>query len=170
MVLTTHSVVTPRLQIHLPPPPLCCCWGRSWSGLTFTALIFVIAARGVKRVCVVIGSCRAVVHSAVLNCLWPFQVILIIIIIIIIVIIYCNWVVPVGPHVFYMLYVNILYVIGCKNIHTVLLKLYNQFYMNILYEIVCKNVHTFMKKIILTPPVFLIFLRFLKEYFISLIA
>ena len=51
-----------------------------------------------------------------------------------------------GPHVFYMFYMNILYVIGCKNIHTVLLKLYNQFYMNILYEIVCKNVHTFMKK------------------------
>ena len=51
-----------------------------------------------------------------------------------------------GPHVFYMFYMNILYVIGCKNIHTVLLKLYNQFYMNILYEIVCKNVHTFMTK------------------------
>ena len=54
--------------------------------------------------------------------------------------------VPVGPHVFYVFYMNLLYVIGCKNIHTVLLKLYNQFYMNILYEIVCKNVHTFMKK------------------------
>ena len=40
--------------------------------------------------------------------------------------------VPVGPHVFYMFYMNILYVIGCKNIHTVLLKLYNQFYMIIL--------------------------------------
>ena len=78
--------------------------------------------------------------------------------------------VPVGPHVFYMFYMNILYVIGCKNIHTVLLKLYNQFYMNILYEIVCKNVHNFMKKNIWTPRVFLIFLRFLKEYFISLIA
>ena len=67
---------------------------------------------------------------------------------------------------------NILYVIGCKNIQTVLLKLYNQFYMNILHEIVCKNVHTFMKKNIqvCTPRVFLIFLRFLKEYFISLIA
>ena len=49
--------------------------------------------------------------------------------------------VPVGPHVFYMFYMNILYVIGCENIHTVLLKLYNQFYMNIMYEIVCKNVH-----------------------------
>src|SRR5215470_11708781 len=54
--------------------------------------------------------------------------------------------VPVGPHVFYMFYMNILYVIGCKNTHTVLLKLYNQFYMNILYEIICKNVHTFVKK------------------------
>ena len=43
--------------------------------------------------------------------------------------------------------------------------------MNILYEIVCKNVHTFMKKKnIWTPRVFLIFLRFLIEYFISLIA
>ena len=42
--------------------------------------------------------------------------------------------------------------------------------MNILYEIVCKNVHTFMKKNIRTTLVFLIFLRFLKEYFISLIA
>ena len=73
-----------------------------------------------------------------------------------------------GPHVFYMFYMNILYVIGCKNIHTVLLKLHNQVYMNILYEIVCKNVHTFMKKNIWTPRVFLIFLRFLKEYFISL--
>ena len=69
-----------------------------------------------------------------------------------------------------MFYMNILYVIRCKNIHTVLLKLYNQFYMNILYEIICKNVHTFMKKNIWTPRVFLIFLRFLKEYFISLIA
>ena len=78
--------------------------------------------------------------------------------------------VPVGPHVFYMFYMNIFYVIGCKNIHTVLLKLYNQFYMNILYEIVSKNVHTFMKKNIWTPRAFLIFLRFLKEYFISLIA
>ena len=78
--------------------------------------------------------------------------------------------VPVGPHMFYMFYMNILYVIGCKNIHTVLLKLYNQFYMNILYEIVCKHVHTFMKKNIWTPRVFLIFLRYLKEYFISLIA
>ena len=64
----------------------------------------------------------------------------------------------------------ILYVIGCKNIHTVFLKLYNQFYVNILYEIVRKNVHTFMKKNIWTQRVFLIFLRFLKEYFISLIA
>ena len=54
-----------------------------------------------------------------------------------------------GPHAFYMFYMNILYVIGCKNVNTVLLKLYNQFYMNILYEIVCKNVHTFMKKNIL---------------------
>ena len=70
------------------------------------------------------------------------------------------------PHVFYMFYMNILYVIGCKNIHTVLLKLYNQFYMNILYEIVRKNVYTN----IWTPRVFLIFLRFLKEYFVSLIA
>ena len=78
--------------------------------------------------------------------------------------------VPPGPHVFYMFYMNILYVIGCKNIHTVLLKLYNQFYMNIQYEIIRKNVHTFMKKNIWTPLVFLIFLRFLKEYFISLIA
>ena len=52
--------------------------------------------------------------------------------------------VPVGPHVFYMFYMNIFHVIGCKNIRTVLLKLYNQFYMNILYEIVSKNVHTFM--------------------------
>ena len=69
-----------------------------------------------------------------------------------------------------MFYMNILYVTGCKNIHTVLLKLYNQFYMNILYEIVCKNVHTFMKKNIGTPLMFLIFLRFLKQYFISLIA
>ena len=69
-----------------------------------------------------------------------------------------------------MFYMNIFYVIGCKNIHTVLLKLYNQFYMKILYEIVYKNVHTFMKKNIWTPLVFLIFLRFLKEYFISLIA
>jgi len=51
-----------------------------------------------------------------------------------------------------------------------LLKLYNQFYMNILYEIVRKNVHTFMKKNIWTPHAFLIFLRFLKEYYISLIA
>ena len=51
-----------------------------------------------------------------------------------------------GPHEFYMFYMNVFYVIGCKNIHTVLLKLYNQFYVNILYEIVCKNVHTFMKK------------------------
>ena len=42
--------------------------------------------------------------------------------------------------------------------------------MDILYEIVCKNVHTFMKKNILTPRGFLIFLRFLKKYFISLIA
>ena len=75
-----------------------------------------------------------------------------------------------GPHVFYMFYMNIFYVIGCKNIHTVLLKLYNQFYMNTLYEIISKNVHTFMKKNIWTPRVFLIFLRFLKEYFISLIA
>ena len=65
---------------------------------------------------------------------------------------------------------NILYVIGCKNIHTVVLKLYNQFYINILYEIMCKNVHTFMKKNIWTSLGFLIFLRFLKEYFISLIA
>ena len=64
---------------------------------------------------------------------------------------------------------NILYVIGCKNTHTVLLKLYNQFYMNILYEIICKNVHIYEKNI-WTPRVFLIFLRFLKEYFISLIA
>jgi len=63
---------------------------------------------------------------------------------------------------------NILYVIGCKNIQTVLLKLYNQFYLNILYKIVSKNVHTFMKKNIWTPLVFLIFVRFLKEYFISL--
>ena len=78
--------------------------------------------------------------------------------------------VPVGPHVFYMFYMNILYVIGCKNIHAVMLKLYNQFYMNILYDIICKNVHTFMKKNIWTPHVFLIFLHFLKEYFISLIA
>ena len=76
----------------------------------------------------------------------------------------------VGPHVFYMFYMNILYVIGCKNINTVLLKLYHQFYMNILYEIVRKNVHTFMKKNIWAPLVFLIFLRFLKEYFLSLIA
>ena len=51
-----------------------------------------------------------------------------------------------GPHVFYMFYMNILYVVGCKIIHTVLLKLYNEFYMNILYEIERKNVHTFMKK------------------------
>ena len=42
--------------------------------------------------------------------------------------------------------------------------------MNILYEIVCKNVQTFMKKNIWTPRVFSIFLRFLKEYFISLIV
>ena len=42
--------------------------------------------------------------------------------------------------------------------------------MNILYEIICKNVRTFMKKNIWTPHVFLIFLRFLKEYFISLIV
>ena len=42
--------------------------------------------------------------------------------------------------------------------------------MSILYEIVCKNVHTFMKKNICTPLVFLIFLGFLKEYFVSLIA
>ena len=42
--------------------------------------------------------------------------------------------------------------------------------MNILYEIVCKNVHTFMKNNIWTPLVFLIFLHFLKEYFISQIA
>ena len=42
--------------------------------------------------------------------------------------------------------------------------------MNILYEIVSKNVHTLLKKNIWTPLVFLIFLRFLKEYFISLIA
>ena len=42
--------------------------------------------------------------------------------------------------------------------------------MNILYEIIRKNVHTFMKKNIWTPLVFLFFLRFLKEYFISLIA
>ena len=76
----------------------------------------------------------------------------------------------VGPHVFYMFYMNILYVIGFKNIRTVLLKLYNQFYMNILYEIICKNAHTFVKKNIWTPRVFLIFLRFLKECFISLIA
>ena len=68
-----------------------------------------------------------------------------------------------GPHVFYMLYMNILYVIGCKNIHTVLLKLYNQFYVNILYEIVCKNVHAFIKKNIWTPRVFLIFLRFFER-------
>ena len=54
--------------------------------------------------------------------------------------------VAVGPHVFYMFYMNILYIIGFKNIHIVLLKFYNQFYMNILYGIVCKNVHTFMKK------------------------
>ena len=67
-------------------------------------------------------------------------------------------------------YIQYIHVIGCKNIHTVLLKLYNQFYMNILYEIVCKNVHTFTKKNIWTPRVFLIFLRFLKEYFISLMA
>ena len=67
-------------------------------------------------------------------------------------------------------YIKYIHVIGSKNVHTVLLKLYNQFYMNILYEIVCKNVHTFMNKNIWTPLVFLIFLRFLKEYFISLIA
>ena len=42
--------------------------------------------------------------------------------------------------------------------------------MNILYEIVCKNVHTFMKKNIWIPRAFLILLRCLKEYFISLIA
>ena len=42
--------------------------------------------------------------------------------------------------------------------------------MNILYEIVCKNVNTFMKKNIWTPHKFLISLRFLKEYFISVIA
>ena len=42
--------------------------------------------------------------------------------------------------------------------------------MNTLYEIVSKNVQTFMKKNIWTPSAFLIFLRFLKEYFISLIA
>ena len=42
--------------------------------------------------------------------------------------------------------------------------------MNILYEILCKNVHTFMKKNIWTPRELLIFLRFLKEYFMSLIA
>ena len=71
---------------------------------------------------------------------------------------------------FYIQYIHAKHVIGCKNIHTVLLKLYNQFYMNILHEIVCKNVHTFMKKNIWTPRVFLIFLRFLKEYLISLIA
>jgi len=65
---------------------------------------------------------------------------------------------------------HILYVIGCKNMHTVLLKLYNQFYMNMLYDIICKNVHIFMKKNIWTLHAFLIFLRFLKEYFISLIA
>ena len=70
---------------------------------------------------------------------------------------------PVGPHVFYMFYVNILYVIGCKNIQIVLLKLYNQFYMNMLYEIVCKNVHTFMKKNIWTPRVFLIFFTFFER-------
>ena len=67
-------------------------------------------------------------------------------------------------------YIKYIHVIECKNVHTVLLKLYNHFYMNIPYEIVCKNVNTFMKKNIWTPPVFLIFLRFLKEYFISLIA
>ena len=39
-----------------------------------------------------------------------------------------------------------------------------------LYKIVRKNVHTFMKENIWTPRVFLIFLRFLKQYFISLIA
>ena len=69
----------------------------------------------------------------------------------------------VGPHVFYMFYMNILYVIGCKNIQTVLLKLYNQFYMNILYKIICENVYTFMKKNIWTPRVFLIFYVFLKN-------
>ena len=69
-----------------------------------------------------------------------------------------------GPHVFYMFYMNILYVIGCKNIHTVLLKLYDQFYMNILYEIVRKNVHTFMKKNIWTPTcVFNFFYVFWKN-------
>ena len=68
-----------------------------------------------------------------------------------------------GPHVFYMFYMNILYVIGCKNIHTVLLKLYNQFHMNILYEIVCKNVHTSMKKNIWTPRVFLILFTFFER-------
>jgi len=57
-----------------------------------------------------------------------------------------------------------------KNINTVLLKICKQFYMNLLYEIVCKILHTFMKKNIWTPPAFLLFLRFLKEYFISLIA
>ena len=69
-----------------------------------------------------------------------------------------------------MFYMNMFYVIGCENIHTLLLKLYNQFYINTLYEIVHKNVHTFMKKNIWTPRVFLNFLRFLKEYFINLIA
>ena len=42
--------------------------------------------------------------------------------------------------------------------------------MNILYKIVSKNEHTFMKKNMWTPRGFSIFLRFLKEYFISLIA
>jgi len=78
MVLASHSVVTPSSQIRLPAPPLCSCTYRSWSGLTFTTMIIVIvwrftAAWGVKLVCVVIGRCCAVVHGAVLNCLWSFQ-------------------------------------------------------------------------------------------------
>ena len=38
------------------------------------------------------------------------------------------------------------------------------------YILLHKNVHTFVKKNIWTPLVFFIFLRFLKEYFVSLIA
>ena len=70
-----------------------------------------------------------------------------------------------------MFYMNILYVIGCKNIHTVLLKLYNQFYMNILYEIVCKKCTHFYEEEYMDPTcIFNFFLRFLNEYFVSLIA
>jgi hypothetical protein len=72
-VLTTHSILTPRSQIRLPPSPLWSCTGSSWRGLT-SSIETNSNVSSKTCVCAVFESCSAGVHSAVLNCLCPFQV------------------------------------------------------------------------------------------------